>query len=93
MTVISYDMAEWSNRAIYVDRCRSVVARYPEFNASVHDSEASILDLILTVKKDLIGSVAVTVLCMAIVCLFFVPNRGGLLIITFTISSICYSKF
>ncbi|VDD87303.1 unnamed protein product [Enterobius vermicularis] len=91
MTVISYDMAEWSNRAIYVDRCRSVVARYPEFNASVHDSEASILDLILTVKKDLIGSVAVTVLCMAIVCLFFVPNRGGLLIITFTISSICYT--
>lgn len=92
MTAVAQNMSEWSNRAVYVERCRTVLQNYPRFNATVYDGDSAVLDLILTAKKDLIGSIAVTVLCMAIVCLFFIYSKTGVLIVTFTISSICFSK-
>ncbi|VDM40527.1 unnamed protein product [Toxocara canis] len=91
MTIIAHNMSEWSSRAIYLDECRSVLLRYPQFNATIFDWDSAVLDLILTVKTDLIGSIAVTVLCMAIVCLFFVSSRTGVLVVTFTISSTCFT--
>lgn len=91
MTAVAQNMSEWSNRAVYVERCRTVLQNYPRFNATVYDGDSAVLDLILTAKKDLIGSIAVTVLCMAIVCLFFIYSKTGVLIVTFTISSICFT--
>uniref|UniRef100_A0A915AY64 SSD domain-containing protein n=1 Tax=Parascaris univalens TaxID=6257 RepID=A0A915AY64_PARUN len=91
MTLIASNMSELSNRAVYVDECRRVLLRYPNFNATVFDGDSAVLDLILTVKTDLIGSITVTVLCMAIVCFFFVSSRISVLFITFTISSICFT--
>lgn len=85
-------MSEWSKRAVYVDACRAVLRNYTRFNATVYDGDSAVLDLILTAKKDLIGSVSVTVICMAAVCLFFIDSKIGVLIITSTISSICFSK-
>ncbi|VDN43616.1 unnamed protein product [Gongylonema pulchrum] len=84
-------MSEWSSRAVFVDQCRSVVQGYPRFNATIYDGDTAVLDLILTAKKDLIGSIAVTVFCMGIVCVFFIYSRTGVLIVTFTISSICFT--
>ncbi|CAG9536764.1 unnamed protein product [Cercopithifilaria johnstoni] len=91
ITAIAQNMSEWSNRAEYVDACRKVLHNYPRFNATVYDGDSAVLDLVLTAKKDLIGSVAVTVICMAAVCLFFIGSKIGVLIITFTISSICFT--
>lgn len=92
ITATARNMSEWSNRAEYVDACRTVFRNYPRFNATVYDGDSAVLDLILTAKKDLIGSITVTVICMAIVCLFFIGSKSGVLIISFTISSICFSK-
>ncbi|OZC09552.1 hypothetical protein X798_03510, partial [Onchocerca flexuosa] len=91
ITATAQNMAEWSNRAMYVDACRTVFRNYPRFNATVYNGDSAVLDLIMTVKKDLVGSITVTVLCMAIVCIFFIDNKIGVLIITFTISSICFT--
>ncbi|VDK65262.1 unnamed protein product [Onchocerca ochengi] len=91
ITATAQNMAEWSNRAMYVDACRTVFRNYPRFNATVYNGDSAVLDLIMTVKKDLVGSITVTVLCMAIVCIFFIDSKIGVLIITFTISSICFT--
>ncbi|KAK0422054.1 hypothetical protein QR680_007336 [Steinernema hermaphroditum] len=91
MTVIAKNMSEWANRAEYVEKCRRVLERYPEYNATIFDGDSAILDLILTVPKDLLGSIAVTVACMAVVCLFFITNKIGVVIITYIISSICFT--
>uniref|UniRef100_A0A1I8AQY2 SSD domain-containing protein n=1 Tax=Steinernema glaseri TaxID=37863 RepID=A0A1I8AQY2_9BILA len=91
MTVIAKNMSEWANRAEYVEKCRRVLERFPEYNATIFDGDSAILDLILTVRKDLLGSIAVTVACMATVCLFFISNKIGVLIITYIISSICFT--
>lgn len=92
ITATARNMSEWSNRAEYVDACRTVFRNYPRFNATVYDGDSAVLDLILTAKKDLIGSITVTVICMAIVCLFFIGSKIGVSIIVYTISSICFSK-
>ncbi|KAL4002759.1 Patched family protein [Acanthocheilonema viteae] len=91
ITATARNMSEWSNRAEYVEACRAVFRNYSRFNATVYDGDSAVLDLILTAKKDLIGSVTVTIICMATVCLFFIGSKIGVLIITFTISSICFS--
>lgn len=91
MTIVAHNLTEWANRAIYVDQCRSIVNNYPQFNSSIRDGDAAILDLILTVKMDLVGSIAVTVFCMAIVCIFFIVDKIGVFVVTLIISSICFS--
>ncbi|MFH4973974.1 hypothetical protein AB6A40_000683 [Gnathostoma spinigerum] len=91
MHLIARNMNEWSTRALYVDACRSIVDRYPQFNATVYDGESPILDLILIVKTDLLGSIIVTVFCMGVVCVFFLPSKLGIIIVVATIASICYT--
>uniref|UniRef100_A0A915PIF6 SSD domain-containing protein n=1 Tax=Setaria digitata TaxID=48799 RepID=A0A915PIF6_9BILA len=64
ITTMAKNMSEWSKRAVYVDACRSLFRNYPRFNATVYDGDSAILDLILTAKTDLIGSITVTVLSL-----------------------------
>jgi hypothetical protein len=68
-------MSEWSTRAVVEERCREIMLHYPQFNASIYDGDSAILDLLLTVKMDLIGSMAVTVVCMTIICSVFIHNQ------------------
>uniref|UniRef100_A0A1I7XQ14 SSD domain-containing protein n=1 Tax=Heterorhabditis bacteriophora TaxID=37862 RepID=A0A1I7XQ14_HETBA len=157
--IIGKGMAEWANRAQFVHGVRTVLAHYPQFNASLFDGDSAVLSLILTVRlpliylasfitlimqiitnisnvkinkvtninsnlsimetekhnsaeygqskteyksygatrcykqvgHDLIGSIAVTVACMAAVCLLFVSSKIGVIIITYTIISICFT--
>ncbi|VDM21295.1 unnamed protein product [Wuchereria bancrofti] len=91
ITATARNMSEWSNRAEYVDACRTTLRNYPRFNATVYDGDSAVLDLILTAKKDLIGSITVTVICMATVCLFFIGSKIGVLVIASTILSICFT--
>ncbi|KAK5965667.1 Sterol-sensing domain and Patched family-containing protein, partial [Trichostrongylus colubriformis] len=83
-------MAEWANRAHFVHDIRQVLSEHSRWNASLFDGDSAVLSLILTVGNDLIGSIAATVACMAGICLLFVNSRVGVLIITYTIASICF---
>src|SRR4051812_8440022 len=62
---------------------------YPEYNATMYDGDSAILDLLLTVKLDLIGSMAVTVVCMTLICSIFIHNQIGVVIVALTIASVC----
>ncbi|XGW18024.1 hypothetical protein V3C99_002545 [Haemonchus contortus] len=88
--ILGKGMAEWANRAHFVHDIRQVLAQHSRWNASLFDGDSAVLSLILTVGHDLIGSIAATVACMAGICLLFVNNRIGVLIITYTITSICF---
>ncbi|CAI4224709.1 unnamed protein product [Auanema sp. JU1783] len=89
-SVLGKGMAEWANRAEFVHSIRHTLHQYPQFNASLFDADSAVLELILTVRTDLIGSIAVTVACMAIVCLLFVSSKCGVAIITYVIASVCF---
>ncbi|KAE9420029.1 hypothetical protein Angca_005701 [Angiostrongylus cantonensis] len=88
--VLGKGMAEWANRAHYVHGIRQVLNEHRQWNATLFDGDSAVLSLILTVGHDLIGSIAATVACMAGICLLFVNSRLGVLIITYTIASICF---
>jgi multidrug efflux pump subunit AcrB len=64
---------------------------YPQYNATVYDGDSAVLDLLLTVKLDLIGSMAVTVVCMTLICSIFIHNQVGVVLIGMTIASVCYA--
>ncbi|KAI6240930.1 Patched-related protein 9 [Aphelenchoides fujianensis] len=74
-SIITSNMAQWENRAVTEEKCREILQRYPEYNATVYDGDSAVLDLLLTVKLDLSGSLAVTVVCMTLVCSVFIHNK------------------
>ncbi|VDM95083.1 unnamed protein product [Thelazia callipaeda] len=43
ITAAGRNLSEWSNRAVYVDACRTVVHKYPQFNATVYDDLVGLL--------------------------------------------------
>lgn len=92
-SVITKGQAEWANRAVTEEQAREILQRYPEYNATIYDGDSPILDLLLTVKIDLIGSMAVTVVCMTLICSVFIHNQIGVLLVAATITSVCFCKF
>ncbi|CAD5214420.1 unnamed protein product [Bursaphelenchus okinawaensis] len=88
---ITKGQAEWAIRAVTEQQARDILLRYPEFNATIYDGDSSILDLLLTVKMDLIGSMAVTVACMTIICSIFIHNQVGVILVAMTITSVCFA--
>lgn len=83
-------MSEWAERARAMQHIRTILHEESQFNATLFDCDSAILSIILTVGTDLIGSIAVTVVCMAIVCFVFIANFNAVAVITSVIASICY---
>ncbi|KAI6188144.1 Patched-related protein 9 [Aphelenchoides besseyi] len=90
-SIITSNMAEWSNRAVTEEKCREILQRYPQYNATIYDGDSAVLDLLLTVKLDLSGSLAVTIVCMTLVCSIFIHNQVGVILVALTIASVCYA--
>ncbi|GMR42762.1 hypothetical protein PMAYCL1PPCAC_12957, partial [Pristionchus mayeri] len=90
MAITARGMSEWARRAELVDSTRKILQKYPTLNTTLFDGDSAILHLMLTVGQDLIGSILVTVISMAIVCWLFVWNFHAVLIISSIITSICY---
>ncbi|CAD5220555.1 unnamed protein product [Bursaphelenchus xylophilus] len=88
---ITKGQAEWANRAVTEQQAREIISRYPQFNATIYDGDSAILDLLLTVKMDLIGSMAVTVACMTIICSVFIHNPVAVALVAVTITSVCFT--
>ncbi|CDK13469.1 SSD domain-containing protein [Caenorhabditis elegans] len=90
LTLLGKGMSEWAERARAMQHIRTILHEESQFNATLFDCDSAILSIILTVGTDLIGSIAVTVVCMAIVCFVFIANFNAVAVITSVIASICY---
>ncbi|CAJ0580981.1 unnamed protein product, partial [Mesorhabditis spiculigera] len=89
-TIIAKGMHEWGERAKYEEMVRQMLKKYSQFNATLFDADSAVLAVILTTRDDLIGSICLTVACMACVCVLFISNKWGVAIVTAVISSICF---
>ncbi|CAI2308319.1 unnamed protein product [Caenorhabditis sp. 36 PRJEB53466] len=90
LTLLGKGMSEWAERARAMQQIRTTLQSEKQFNATLFDCDSAILSIILTVGTDLIGSIAVTVVCMAIVCFVFIANFNAVAVITSIIASICF---
>uniref|UniRef100_A0A8R1DSM6 SSD domain-containing protein n=1 Tax=Caenorhabditis japonica TaxID=281687 RepID=A0A8R1DSM6_CAEJA len=90
LTLLGQGMSEWAERARAMQHIRTILHSEKHFNATLFDCDSAILSIILTVGTDLIGSIAVTVVCMAIVCFVFIANFNAVALITSVIASICF---
>uniref|UniRef100_A0A0K0DWU9 SSD domain-containing protein n=1 Tax=Strongyloides stercoralis TaxID=6248 RepID=A0A0K0DWU9_STRER len=91
ITIMAKNMSEWSKRAKYYEKIRNILYTYSEFNGTIFDADSGVLDMILNVKNDLLGSIIVSIISMGIICLFFIPNFMGVILIIITLTSICYN--
>lgn len=41
-TIVARHMTEWWNRAVVEEKCRAILAQFPQFNASIHDGDSSV---------------------------------------------------
>lgn len=48
--IMGKGMAEWANRAHFVQSLRQVLAEHPRWNATLFDGDSAVLSLILTVS-------------------------------------------
>ncbi|CAD5213204.1 unnamed protein product [Bursaphelenchus okinawaensis] len=91
LLVICHGERNWHSRAFFVDKLRSMVDSHPEYKASVFDYDATIFDLIITAKPEMIKAVVVTLVCMVIVCFVIIPSPKHTGIATLSVLSISYS--
>uniref|UniRef100_A0A0K0F7M8 SSD domain-containing protein n=1 Tax=Strongyloides venezuelensis TaxID=75913 RepID=A0A0K0F7M8_STRVS len=91
ITVMAKNMSEWSKRAKYYEKIRNILNAYSEFNGTIFDADSGVLDMILNVKSDLLGSITVSIISMGVICVFFIPNFVGIILIVISLTSICYN--
>lgn len=91
--VVTHGERSWYQRADFAQNIRALIDEYPQFEVSLFDYDATIFDLIITVKSEMIKAVLVTLVCMIIACFVVVPNVFYTGIATLSVLSISFSKF
>ncbi|KAI6186174.1 Patched domain-containing protein 3 [Aphelenchoides besseyi] len=89
--VVCFGERTWHQRADFVEQIRNLIDKYPQFDVSVFDYDATIYDLIITVKSEMLKAVLVTLACMVIVCFVIIPNVLYTLIAALSVISISYN--
>ena len=64
-------LKKWATRSKMLQKWRSIVDSYPQFNATVFQEEGVFLDLIDNMPTDTWQSALATLACMAAVCFVF----------------------
>lgn len=72
--VVCQGRRSWSERAVNVEKTRQILVDYPQFNITLFDYDGTIYDLIITVKGELVKSLAITFTCMTIACFVIMPS-------------------
>ncbi|CAB3404048.1 unnamed protein product [Caenorhabditis bovis] len=72
--VVCKGTANWGRRAIALEKTRNIIDEYPQFEVSLFDYDATIYDLIITVKSELFKSLGITFTCMTLACFVIMPS-------------------
>ncbi|ULU06044.1 hypothetical protein L3Y34_018149 [Caenorhabditis briggsae] len=72
--VVCQGRSSWSERAVNVEKTRQILVDYPQYNITLFDYDGTIYDLIITVKGELVKSLAITFTCMTIACFVIMPS-------------------
>ena len=87
------NMSRWEDRVERVSQIRNIFTKYPEFNATLWEFESSLYDFTMVAKNIIYRSIIVTMICMAVISIFFIPSLSCILIAAFSVGSICVGKF
>uniref|UniRef100_A0A7E4UPX2 SSD domain-containing protein n=1 Tax=Panagrellus redivivus TaxID=6233 RepID=A0A7E4UPX2_PANRE len=88
--LVCHGERNWHDRAFFIDKIRAIIDRYQQFEASVFDYDATIFDLIITVKSEMLKAVVITLACMAVVCFVIIPSLLHTGVATLSIVSISF---
>uniref|UniRef100_A0AC35U5L1 SSD domain-containing protein n=1 Tax=Rhabditophanes sp. KR3021 TaxID=114890 RepID=A0AC35U5L1_9BILA len=83
----------WNFRGVMLSKWRAITKKYPELDATIYYEDASFLDQIDTLIPATVSSSIWTLICMAIVCIFFMKNVFTVVVASLAITSICVGVF
>lgn len=72
--VVCQGREKWAERAVNVEKTRQILVDYSDYNITLFDYDGTIYDLIITVKGELVKSLAITFTCMTIACFVIMPS-------------------
>ncbi|KAH7706826.1 CRE-PTR-13 protein [Aphelenchoides avenae] len=72
--LVTHGTRDWHDRAEYLETVRHLIDSYPQFNITVFDYDATIFDLINSVKPEMVKGVILALTCMTCVCFCIIPN-------------------
>ncbi|VDN02756.1 unnamed protein product [Thelazia callipaeda] len=85
------NLKEWPERGVLLNKWRSVIDKYNEFNVSVYMDDALFLDLIDNMATDIWQSALGILLCMAFICFIFLYDIFTVIVVSAAILSILTS--
>lgn len=85
-------LRKWSKRHEILDEWRSVVDKFPDFNATIFYEDSLFLDLISVLPSSTWQSVLFTLVCMAVVCYLFISDLFTVFLTSLSIFSICLGE-
>ncbi|KAK0405138.1 hypothetical protein QR680_017817 [Steinernema hermaphroditum] len=87
------NLTSWLQRAELMLKWREVASRWGRFNVTIYSENAPVFEGIFGLKHTTIQTAAITLVCMLVVCVVFVPSVAGVLSAGFAIASISLGVF
>ncbi|TKR58413.1 hypothetical protein L596_029861 [Steinernema carpocapsae] len=83
----------WLQRAELMVKWREVATHWERFNVTIYSENSPVFEGIFGLKNTTIQTAAITLVCMLVVCVVFVPSVAGVLSAGFAIASISLGVF
>uniref|UniRef100_A0A1I8AUF8 SSD domain-containing protein n=1 Tax=Steinernema glaseri TaxID=37863 RepID=A0A1I8AUF8_9BILA len=83
----------WLQRAELMLKWRELASRWDRFNVTIHSENSPVFEGIFELKHTTVQTAAITLVCMLVVCVVFVPSVAGVLSAGFAIASISLGVF
>uniref|UniRef100_A0A0N4Z5X7 SSD domain-containing protein n=1 Tax=Parastrongyloides trichosuri TaxID=131310 RepID=A0A0N4Z5X7_PARTI len=88
-----FNSSTWIDRANLMLKWREVADMFPENNVTIYCENSPIFEGIFNLKYNTLQTVIITLICMFIVCIFFVPSFAGVISAVVAITSISFGVF
>uniref|UniRef100_A0A0N5C792 SSD domain-containing protein n=1 Tax=Strongyloides papillosus TaxID=174720 RepID=A0A0N5C792_STREA len=88
-----FNSTSWIDRANLMLKWRKIADKFPENNVTIYCENSPIFEGIFNLKYNTLQTVFITLLCMFLVCVIFVPSFAGVISAVFAITSISFGVF
>ena len=92
-TTIYRNTSDWSTKVDLMIQWRTIAKKYPLLNLTVFEASSHFIDQIISIKSVTVTSTLFTFICMALVCVLFIPSPFSVICACVAIAGISLGKW